>query len=235
VNGRPLLPEQHNAARVVGAIYLLAMATSMFAELYVRMPLFVRGNAVQTMMNIASTERLFRAAAVIHLITFASDAVIAVALYIILAPVNRNIALLGAFWRLADCAILSIATLNDFAALRFLSGVDYLNAFDRNQLLALGRVFLSIRAAGFQFGFVFLGLGSTVFAVLWLKSRYVPRALAMLGIFASLLLALAELLFLVFPAWDAASRQVHFLPMFLFEVTMGFWLLAKGIREPAET
>ena len=60
-------PEQRNAARVVGIIYLAAMATSMFAELYLRGPLIVGGDAVQTAINIAASERLFRISSVIHL------------------------------------------------------------------------------------------------------------------------------------------------------------------------
>ena len=41
---------------------------------------------------------------------------------------------------------------------------------------------------GLSIGFVFLGLGSAVFSYVWLKSRYIPKALALLGIFGSLLL-----------------------------------------------
>ena len=84
-------PEQHTAARVVGFIYLIAMATSMFAELYARGPLIVRGDAVQTAINIAASERLFRLSTVIHLITFASVPVllIAVAVAACLIPARR--------------------------------------------------------------------------------------------------------------------------------------------------
>jgi len=53
---------------------------------------------------------------------------------------------------------------------------------------------------------VFLRLGSTVFSYLWFKSRYIPRALAALGIFSSLVLALVTLAIMVFPglgaSWD---------------------------------
>src|SRR5436190_20682488 len=115
-------PAQRTAAKVAGAIYLIAMATSMFAELYARAPLIVTGNAAQTAINIAASERLFRVGSVIHLITFASDAVLAVALYVVLRPINRHVALLGAFWRLVDCAILAVNMLNDFVILRLLSG-----------------------------------------------------------------------------------------------------------------
>ena len=233
---RVLEPEQHSAAKVVGFIYLIAMATSMLAEFFLQGPLIVRGDAVQTAINIAASERLFRIGSVVHLLTFASDAVMAVALYVILRPVNRNVALLAAFWRLADCAILAVSILNDFAALRFLSGAEYLQAFEPQQLQVLARAFLSVRAAGFQIGFVFLGLGSTVFSYLWLKSRYIPRGLAAWGIFASVLLGPGTLVMMLFPALAATVGLTYMAPMFFFEVGLGLWLLVKGLREPtAET
>lgn len=55
---RTIEPEQRTAARVVGSIYLIAMAASIFAELYARAPLIVSGDAMQTAINIAASERL---------------------------------------------------------------------------------------------------------------------------------------------------------------------------------
>lgn len=222
-------PAQRTAAKVTGVIYLAAMATSMFAEFYLRGPLIVRGDAVQTAINIVAAERLFRISSVIHLLTFASDAAIAVALYVVLRPVNRNLALLAAFWRLADCAVLSVTVMNDFAALRFLSGAEYLRSFDPVQLQTLARVFISIGAAGFQIGFVLLGLGSTVFSYLWLKSGYIPKALAAWGIFASMTLAFVTVAILVFPTLGSALGMAYMAPMFFYEVGLGLWLLVRGL------
>jgi len=224
--------EQHSAARVAGLIYLIAMATSMFAELYARAPLIVRGDAMRTALNIAASEGLFRLGSVIHLVTFASDAVLAIALYVVLRPVGRNVALLAASLRLIDSAILSVNMLNDFAVLRLVSGTDYLQTFDTKQLQALARLFLSVEAAGFQIGFVFLGLGSTVFSYLWLKSRYIPRALAGWGIFASLVLAVVTLACILFPHVGEVIGLTYMAPMFFYEVGLGLWLLIKGIALP---
>jgi hypothetical protein len=228
----PIEPEQRIAANVVGYVYLIAMATSIFAEFYARAPLIVRGDAVRTAINIAAHERMFRIGSIIHLLTFASDAVLAVALYVVLRAVNRNIALLAAAWRLVDCAILSVNMLNDFAVLRLAGGADYLRVFDTRQLQSLARLFLSVEAAGFQVGFVFLGLGSTMFSFLWLKSRYIPRALAGWGVFASMLLAIGTLVILVFPNLGDVVGLTYMAPMFFYEVGLGSWLLIKGLRSP---
>ena len=56
------------------------------------------------------------------------------------------------------------------------------------------------------------------------------RAIAVLGIFSSLLLAAGSLYFMVFPErWAMA----YMMPMGLYEVGLGIWLLVRGLREPA--
>jgi hypothetical protein len=76
---------------------------------------------------------------------------------------------------------------------------------------------------------VFLGLGSTIFATLLYRARYVPRPLAGLGIIASLLLALHPMVAIVLPGvrpyWIAAMA-----PMFLYEVGIGLWFVFKGVE-----
>jgi len=83
---------QRTAAGIAGFLYLFLMATGVFAELYARGSLIVPGNAAATAANIAASERLFRLGTVSDLITFAGDAILVWALYVVLKPVNRNVA-----------------------------------------------------------------------------------------------------------------------------------------------
>jgi hypothetical protein len=223
---------QRKAAKVAGFLYLLTMVTANFAEFYARGRLIVPGDALQTAKNIAASERLFRLGTVSDLITFAGCVILLLSLYVILKPINRNVALLAAFWRLAECSIFALITLNDFVALRLLSGADYLRAFDTQQLQALAYTFVRAHDAGYLIGLVFFGLGSTVFSYLWFKSRYIPRGLAAWGIFSSLVVAIVTLAIMVFPSLAAVVRPVYFAPIFIFEVTLGLWLLIKGIQAP---
>ncbi len=91
---------QRKAARVVGAAYLVAMATAMFAEAYVRGRLVVDGDALATARNIMGHTTLFRVGIVSELATFATDVALITALYVVLAPVSRHLALFAAFLRL---------------------------------------------------------------------------------------------------------------------------------------
>ena len=71
-----------------------------------------------------------------------------------------------------------------------------------------------------------------MFAYLWLKSRYIPRGLAAWGIFSSLVMAIVTLAIMVFPRLAAVVIPVYYAPIAIFEVTLGLWLLVKGIRAP---
>jgi len=225
--------EQRRAARVAGLAYLLTLATANFAESYARGSLIVPNDAAKTAENIVASERLFRLGTVSDLITFAACVVLLWALYVVLEPVDRHVALLAAFWRLGECAIFAGIMVNDFAALRLVSGAGYLKGFETQQLQVLARVFIGLQSSGYLVGLVFFGLGSTVFAWLWLKSRYIPRILAGWGVFASLVTVAGTLALMVFPSLGSVLLPACFLPIFIFEVTLGAWLTLKGIRAPA--
>ena len=102
------------------------------------------------------------------------------------------------------------------------------------QLQVLARVFLSVYGDGFNVGFVFTGLGSTVFSYLWFKSRYIPRAVAAWGAFSSLVLAIVRLAIMEFPSLGNIMGLAYMMPMSVYEAGPGFWLLVKGIHAPID-
>jgi hypothetical protein len=220
-------------ARVAGFIHLAAMALSMFSQVYVPGRIIVSGDAAATAHNLAASGGLFRAGIVVDILIFVSDIVIAWAFYELLSLVDGGLARLGAFIRVAAAAVMAAVTLNGLVSVRLLSGVDYLRPIGSQHLQGFARLFMSMRGIGLHIGFVFLGAGSTIFAYLLFRSRYVPRVLAGWGMFASPLLALGSLATLLNP-WFAANASMAFMvPMFFYEVPLGLWLLAKGVRLPA--
>jgi hypothetical protein len=225
-------PAQHAAARVIGILYPIQMATGIFGEIFVRGQLIARGDPTKTVENIVASEQLFRLSIAGDLITYILVMVLTWALYVLLRPVNRHLALLGAFFRLSELAVLCVATVNSLVVLRLLSGAAYLKTFDPNQLHSLVMLAYHTQGLGISVGFILLGLGSAVFAYLLLRSRYVPKGLAALGVFSSLLLAFGSLAIIVFPGLGVIGMS-YMMPMGLYEVGLGFWLLIKGIRAPS--
>lgn len=221
---------QARAARLAGAMYLITMATAVFAAYFIRSPLIVRGNATKTAENIIESEQLFRIGIASDLVTFAGVIALTWALYVLLRPVNKHLALLGAFWRLGEATIMSVVTVNSLIALALLTDAEYLKAFDASQLHALARQAIVAQGAGYNIGFLFLGSGSTVFSYLLLKSGYVPKSLAAWGVASSLLMLASAFWIIVFPSTAKVPQLASFAAMFIYEVTLGSWLLLKGVN-----
>ena len=222
---------QNTAAKVVGIAYLLALVPAVFAEFYVREHLVVFDNAAQTALNIVAHERLFRLGIASNVTVFAIDVVLITALYVVLNGVNRSVALLALGWGLIETAIFVVVTLTDFDVLRILSGAGYLQAFEADRLQALAGLSIGAHHDAYNVGLVFAGLRSTAFCYLWFSSHFIPRALAAWGVFASVLMGGFAFSLIIFPALlKIVPVTIYGAPIFLFELTMGFWLLLKGLR-----
>ncbi len=226
-------PTTHNAARVVGLSYLLALVFANFAEFYVAGTLIVVDDAAATARNIVAHELLFRLGVASNLLVFALDVVLAIALYLVLRPVSRALAAVATAWRLIETATMVIAALSDLDALRALSGAGYLQALGPDQLAALARLSIGAHGSAYNIGLLFFGCGSTLFGYLWFGSGYIPRALAALGIVASLLVLVVAFAVVVVPSVARTVIPACFIPIFLFELALGGWLLGKGLRPAA--
>jgi hypothetical protein len=225
---------QCKAAKVAGILYLFTILTANFVEFYVRRKLIVPADAVRTATNIAQNERLFRLGITTDLIMLAASVMLVAPLYVILKPVSRSLALLAMFWSLVECAIAAATAGIDFAAVLSLVGVNFSPALNTEQLQALARLLISLDAGGNRAAALFFGLGSTLFCYLWFKSRYIPRLLAALGILASLVPTFVPLSTIVFSSLaDLPLRRARTgIPIVIFEVAVGLWLLIKGINAP---
>lgn len=224
---------QLNAARLAGLLFLIAMATGLFAEFYVHFPstLVVSGDAVKTANNIMAHERLYRIGITNNLLTFCIDVALIWALYVLLRPVNRNLALLAVFFRLVETTLACVAIINSYVAMQFVSDANSLKAFDTNQIQTLS-ILHSTYALSFVVVAIFLGLGSTVFNYLLFTSEYIPKLLAGWGIFASLLLLISQFAIIIFPDIEKTIIPACYAPIALDEIALGFWLLLKGVQIP---
>jgi hypothetical protein len=229
------VPLQLKAARLAGLLFLIAMATGLFAEFYVRFPstLVESGDALKTTNNIIAHERLFRIGIANNIVTFAIDVVLIWALYLLLKRVNRSLALLAVFFRLIETTLACFAIINSYVAMQFINDSPT-KLFDLNQIQFLSLLH-SIYALTFVIVAVFLGLGSTLFNYLFYKSGYIPKILAGWGIFASLLLLTSQFAIIVFPAVENKIIPACYGPIALDEIALGVWLLFKGAKIPIVT
>ena len=224
---------QRKAAKVAGLAYLISFATVVYVNFGIHGRLIVKNNAAETARNILAHERLFRIGIAGDLIYCVGVVVLLTALYVILEPVSRGLAFLAALWRLIWVLMWVAITLHLFDALRLLRGSDYLQAFEAERLQALARFYVGTYDY-YYVGLLFGASASTVCGYLWLKSRYIPRTLAIFGLITSAFCVACTLVFYIFPHFDKIVNLDWFdMPMAIFDIALSLWLLFKGLRPPA--
>jgi hypothetical protein len=210
-------------------LYLYIIAAGSFAELFVRSKLVVSGNAAATAGNILAREGLFRLGFSGEFLHLAFDVAVAMILYALLRPVDRNIALLAAFMRLACDIVLAVAGLSQFAALRLLGGAEFLKAFTSEQLQALALLILGIHGDGYAVSLVFFAFACLALGYLIYRSGYLPRTIGVLMTIAGICYLVSSFVHFLAPAWDADLLAPLFVPIFFAELSLTLWLLVKGV------
>ena len=215
-------------ARVAGLAYVITIILGIFSVGFVESKLIVPGDDAATVHNIMVNELLFRIGIVCEIMMFVLVVLLSLALYVILKPVNKNLALLALLWRLAEAIVgVGVTVLSGLIPLLLLNSEA---VFEAEQLQALVGLFLNVRTAGLDIVLIFIGMGGTVFCYLFYKSKYVPRILAawgMLTYLSMLILSFASILLTNFPE---AIKMAFYAPGGLFEIIFGLWLLIKGVN-----
>ncbi len=213
-----------NLARVAGFLYLIMIVCGMAAQL-IRGGLIVHGNGVATASNIMASEALFRVAFIGDLAMATSYLLFAWALYVLLKPVNKNIALLFVLLTTTSAAVLSLNMLNQFAILILLNDASYLTAFGAAQLNAMVMLFADLHYYGYYIAQISFGLWLVPLGYLVLRSGFLPR---ILGIF--LIIAALGHLFGFFSAFLLPGFEAFADLPALLEIPFGLWLLVKGVK-----
>jgi hypothetical protein len=223
---------QRRAARIAGLWYLITFAIVVYANFAIHERLIVAGDAAKTGQNILAHETLFRVGIMCDLVYCIGMLIVLAALYVIQKPVSEGLTLIATLWKLAYVLTWFVMTLELFDALRLFHGAGYLRVFDTPHLQALAKISLSGRFDRYYGGLLFYALSGTVSSYLWLKSRYIPKALAVFGVAAFAWCAFCAFAFLLVPDFSKFVNLWFFdTAMGLFELALGFWLLIKGLPE----
>jgi len=225
---------QHKAVRVAGFMFLFSLIVPSLNWGFVLSKLIVAENVIATAKNIMANELLFRVGITIELIMSVGLIVLALALYTILKPVNKDLALLALLLKLTEATIVAVIVLVNFIALQILNGEAYLTAFTPEQLQASVGLILNAHTTLYSIPMVFLGLDMMVFSYLFFKSKYIPEIVAGFGILSFALILIHALMYIIAPKYAAMliSQIIFYAPSGLFEIIIGIWLLFKGIKVP---
>ncbi len=217
---------KNNYTMIAGITYALIIVLSLIPSAMFDMGSLLKAN--NAVDNIVGHEGTIRVAIAIEFLMFILVMVLSWALYIILRPVNKSIALFGLIFRFSEAVLGCVVIIFYLAILLLLSGADYLQAFQPEQLQALARFFGKLGGAGYYILLITMGIGAVAYCYLFYISRYIPRALAVWGIITySTMIAYGFINIIVHnPPSELAYAMA---PGALFEVTIGLWLVFKGI------
>ncbi|MGB8326388.1 MAG: DUF4386 domain-containing protein [Steroidobacteraceae bacterium] len=219
-------------ARIGGLLYLIIIAAGLFAEAFVRDRLVVPADAAATAANITTHETLFRLGIAADLTTFLCAIALTMILYVLLKPVNRNLALLMVFFNLVQDAIGGINGLNPYRALQLLGGADYLKVFSPQQLQAMALLSLKAHSVGFGVALIFFGFSCLALGYLILKSGFFPKLLGILMAIAGLCYLINSFALILSPPVAGALFPWVLLPAFIGELSLALWLTVKGVNVP---
>ena len=217
-------------ARIGGVLYLIIIAAGMIDELFVRGALVVSGDAAATAHNILASRYLWRAGIAGDLLMHVCDVGLMVVIYVLLRPVNRNLAMLAILLNLVQTAVLVADQLNLVLPLFLLADARYLKAFTPEQLQALSYLAIRLHDYGFAFGLIFFGFECLVVGYLIARSRYLPRTIGVLMQIAGVCYLVNSFAMLLYPPIGSKLFPVIMLPPFVAESSLALWLLFKGVN-----
>ncbi len=219
-----------NYARIGGLLYLVIIIAGALGELIIRGALVVPGNAAATASHILASQSLWRLGIAGDLVMHVCDVFVMWALYVLLRPVNRNLALLTLLLNLIQTAVLVANKVTLLVPLLLLGDADYLKAFDPAQLQAWSYVAIKLHDYGFGIGLIFFGCVCLVEGYLIRQSRYLPWLIGALMQLAGACYLVNSFALLLAPAFEGKIFPAILMPCLLAELSLALWLLVKGVN-----
>ncbi|MGQ0720397.1 MAG: DUF4386 domain-containing protein [Candidatus Eiseniibacteriota bacterium] len=228
----PSAAEIKATARQAGLLYLAMSLFAILGYFYLHPRFIVSGDAAGTARNILADEQLYRFTILIDLVTQFLFILVMLALYRLFKDVDRTQALLMVALVGTGIAAGFANFTWDLAPLILLSGADYLSPLEQPQLEAL--TYASIKLGDRQ-GLLLTsiwGLWLFPFAVLTIKSGFLPRFLGVLLILSGVAYVVTCVVGIAFPA-SARTVEKFALPLYFGEFIVVLWLAILGAKPRA--
>ena len=188
-----------------------------------RQYLFVRGDAVSHGSQDPGIGVAVCTGVVSHLASQIIVPFLALAMYRLLRPVNKEHAIMMAALASLCVPVSFMSEVNSLAALRLLGGSDQ-GVFTSAQLQFQAMLFLDMRNSGVLLGQVFWGLWLIILGSLVFRSGFLPRALGVAVMIGAAGYLVDSGMHLILPGRPTVSQFTA-----LGELMLPIWLLAKGV------
>jgi hypothetical protein len=219
--------------RLTGAAFLFVIIASLSSGL-----LFPTGGGSgssisEIMLDVSKNVTMAQGSVLLGIINCTGVIVLAMLLFSVLSNHNRVMARFALGLWLAEAIVLTLSSAGAFALVALSQGYVQAGAPQGSFYQTLGE-FLYNGLYKFGSGTLhmwFYCLGGIIWYGLFYESHYIPRIISLYGILA----VLVGLVGIVFQFFGYTVPIFVYLPLLPFELTIGLWLLIKGIGESSKT
>jgi len=218
-------------ARLAGALYLVVVLAGLFSLMYVPSKLSNWSEPEKMINNIIAHETLFRMGIFVGVFGYIFFALLPLALYKLLSPVNKTHATAMAALAVVSVPISLTNMLHKFAVLTLLSNPNYLKGIDVTQVHSQILLHLDYYNDGNQLASIFWGLWLFPFGYLVYRSGFLPKiigAFLMFGCFGYIINFTGNFFFSGYPGSILAN--VITIPGSLGEIGICLWMLIMGAK-----
>jgi hypothetical protein len=213
-------------ARITGGLYLAYILASVLATMLGQIGL---GAAPQVYQAIVTNEGSFRLGLVVALTSGFLFLMVAWGLYVLLRPVNRNLALLFLLLNAVGVAIAGASMLPLVSAMLQGDAASHMEAFSAAQREGLAYLSINVYKLGFVTAQLFFGMWLFPLGYLVYRSGFLPRFLGVILVLDGVAVLVWFLQALLLPDYPAL-RYPGLALSFVAEFGLALWLLVKGVK-----
>ena len=200
------------------SIILLGVAQALLVS-----PLFRDSDPDALVASISNQALLFRLGVLADVVLYTLVLVLSVTLYLLVREVDRSLALGALVLRIAE-GIVGLGVTVVGGVIPLLIATNTVEATS-----GLAAASFALRESALDVILVLIGPGGVVFSYLFLKSKLVPRGLAIWGVATYTTMILLGSIRFLLPDLPASITSALYAQGGLFEVVFGLWLLIRPV------
>jgi hypothetical protein len=216
-------------ARITGGLYVAYLLATVLATVLGQIGM---ADAPQVHQAMTTDEGRFRLALVLVLISGFLFLTVAWGLYVLLRPVNRNLAVLFLVLNAVGVATQGASLMWLLAALLQGDTASHMQAYSPGQLEGLAYLSINVYKVGFVTAQLFFGTWLFPLGYLVYRSGFLPRFLGVLLILDGIAVMIWFLQAVLLPD-DPAIRTPGLVVSVIAEVGLALWLLVVGVKDRA--
>jgi len=218
-----------NTVKLLGAAQLLVFISAILSERLLA-SVVGSGSISDILVNVSKDVIQVRISSLLGLVDSLAIVILAVLFYIVFNEQYKIIALVALGFFLVEAITLAVSKTGAFALIPLSQEFVEAGAPESSHFQTLGDfLYYGVDRQGYHIHTLFFCLGGILWYYLFLKSGYIPQALAIWGLVAVSLLLIPALL----QVYDRHSTHpimvvgILYLP---FELVLGLWLIIKGFN-----